>query len=552
MKKQLFTLLALLAAVLVTNCTSNIEHNRLEHSHQPIEAMDEAPTIPQPSVAINEDKLWTITKEEAKAELRKAIASGDAGRINAWNHFLVTGDKGTIIQHLTTADGKSKKFVLSTGRLLGGMLSYCSRSPDVNSTEEELIVEKSQQVGDTYKANEAQMADLFKELFRQNEDSKTAADKLEGKIQEAPKKAYTAAEKEKIQALSMRIAAAFQEKGLDPNSVVYVIHRYSDDIFFSIKLNFPKSVHELSPIGKEEKKRALSDLARDADSETRNCRIMENRINDGIQKIRVPARKNVIVELEDAVATQLNLGTSANALATSKYCIVENFVTAEAFKAGKIDFVTLSDQGGKLVLRDRKLDDLQRAAYASEMAFFYNQRSHFDFSLQYIEKQLEIILSDLSVKKVDLNLKERCLVYMKDGSSKSILELKSLVPENKWLNLASSYNNIGSVYRQKGELAKALEFYNKDLEITKEKAHNSLSLAGSYNNIGMVYHKKGELDKALEFYNKDLEITKEKAPNSLSLATSYGNIGIVYMQKGDAARAKEYLKKAEEIKRKAR
>ena len=550
MKKQLFTLLALLAAVLVTNCTSNIEHNRLEHSHQPIEAMDEAPTIPQPSVAINEDKLWTITKEEAKAELRKAIASGDAGRINAWNHFLVTGDKGTIIQHLTTADGKSKKFVLSTGRLLGGMLSCCS--PYVNSIEEELIVEKSQQVGDTYKANEAQMADLFKELFRQKEDSKTAADKLEGKIQEAPKKAYTAAEKEKIQALSMRIAAAFQEKGLDPNSVVYVIHRYSDDIFFSIKLNFPKSVHELSPIGKEEKKRALSDLARDADSETRNCRIMENRINDGIQKIRVPARKNVIVELEDAVATQLNLGTSANALATSKYCIVENFVTAEAFKAGKIDFVTLSDQGGKLVLRDRKLDDLQRADYASEMAFFYNQRSHFDFSLQYIEKQLEIILSDLSVKKVDLNLKERCLVYMKDGSSKSILELKSLVPENKWLNLASSYNNIGMVYDSKGELDKALEFYNKALEIQKEKAPNSLDLAGSYNNIGLVYRQKGELDKALEFYNKALEITKEKAPNSLDLAASYNNIGLVYRQKGDAARAEEYLKKAEEIKRKAR
>ena len=100
---------------------------------------------------------------------------------------------------------------------------------------------------------------------------------------------------------------------------------------------------------------------------------------------------------------------------------------------------------------------------------------------------------------------------MKDGSSKSILELKSLVPENKWLNLAASYNNIGLVYMQ-----------------------------------------KGELDKALEFYNKALEIKKEKAPNSLSLATSYNNIGMVYRQKGDAARAEEYLKKAEEIKRKAR
>ena len=81
MQKQLFTLLTLLAAVLITNCTSNIEYNILRHRKQPIAAMDEAPTMPQAGEASNEDKLWTITKEAAKAELRKVIASGDEGSI---------------------------------------------------------------------------------------------------------------------------------------------------------------------------------------------------------------------------------------------------------------------------------------------------------------------------------------------------------------------------------------------------------------------------------------------------------------------------------------
>jgi hypothetical protein len=57
MQKQLFTLLTLLAAVLITNCTSNIEYNILRHRKQPIAAMDEAPTMPQAGEDGNEDKL---------------------------------------------------------------------------------------------------------------------------------------------------------------------------------------------------------------------------------------------------------------------------------------------------------------------------------------------------------------------------------------------------------------------------------------------------------------------------------------------------------------
>jgi len=68
---------------------------------------------------------------------------------------------------------------------------------------------------------------------------------------------------------------------------------------------------------------------------------------------------------------------------------------------------------------------------------------------------------------------------------------------------------IGLVYYGKGENDKALEFYQKSLEIRlKSLPPNHPDLASSYLNIGSVYKSKGEYDKAIEFYQKSLEIKK--------------------------------------------
>ncbi|CAF5132424.1 unnamed protein product, partial [Rotaria magnacalcarata] len=57
-----------------------------------------------------------------------------------------------------------------------------------------------------------------------------------------------------------------------------------------------------------------------------------------------------------------------------------------------------------------------------------------------------------------------------------------------------------------GEYSKALEFYEKHLEITKIfLPPNHPDLATSYNNIGGVYDSMGEYSKALEFYEKSLK-----------------------------------------------
>ena len=114
---------------------------------------------------------------------------------------------------------------------------------------------------------------------------------------------------------------------------------------------------------------------------------------------------------------------------------------------------------------------------------------------------------------------------------------------------ADAYNNIGVVYRDLGDYDKALEYYFKALEITKEVlGEKHPDTASSYNNIGAVYHKLGDYDKALEFYNKALEIRKDVLEeNHPDTASSYNNIGVVYSNLGDYKKALEYYIKALEI-----
>ncbi|CAF1182076.1 unnamed protein product [Rotaria sordida] len=152
------------------------------------------------------------------------------------------------------------------------------------------------------------------------------------------------------------------------------------------------------------------------------------------------------------------------------------------------------------------------------------------------------------------------LAFAESAIEKSALEFyeKALKTREKALppnhpDLATSYNNIGSVYDDMGDYSKALEFHEKSYQIfEKALPPNHPSLAISYGNIGQVYKNMGDYSKALEFYEKSLKI-REKAlpPNHSSLATSYNNIGVAYFGKGDYSKALSFLEKALAIRQKS-
>jgi tetratricopeptide (TPR) repeat protein len=136
-------------------------------------------------------------------------------------------------------------------------------------------------------------------------------------------------------------------------------------------------------------------------------------------------------------------------------------------------------------------------------------------------------------------------------------------PDDQYLarDLSVSYNKLGDVYGERGESQRALEYYQKDLEIAERlyetephRADLARDLSVSYNKLGDVYGERGESQRALEYYQKSLEIAErlyEAEPHRADLArdlsVSYNKLGDVYGERGESQRALEYYQKSLEI-----
>ncbi len=107
--------------------------------------------------------------------------------------------------------------------------------------------------------------------------------------------------------------------------------------------------------------------------------------------------------------------------------------------------------------------------------------------------------------------------------------------------IAASYNNIALIYNNQGNYEKALENHLKSLAI-KEKINDRTGIAMSYNNIGVIYQNLGNYEKSLENHLKSLAI-KEDMGDVQGIAMSYNNIGIIYEKRGDSIAALDnYMK----------
>lgn len=204
---------------------------------------------------------------------------------------------------------------------------------------------------------------------------------------------------------------------------------------------------------------------------------------------------------------------------------------------------------------------------------------------------IDSLLSRLKTDKEDTNkvlrLKELCWEYKNQGKYDSAMIFGTkAVDLAKKLNykrgLSASYNNIGTLYIEKGlypktleyffmalkikeelndkkgisgmlinignvhlhllDEEKAMDYYIKGLKIAEEVGYKPWQ-ANALGNIGNIYGNKGNYQKALEYYSKTLTIY-EGLGNKTAIAAGYGNMGIAYRKLGDYSKAMEFYQKA--------
>lgn len=123
---------------------------------------------------------------------------------------------------------------------------------------------------------------------------------------------------------------------------------------------------------------------------------------------------------------------------------------------------------------------------------------------------------------------------------RSVLEY--CMKERDSIGLAYSYDAIGQIYYDLGNIPLSLDYYNKAIRIG-EMLNDPTPRATSYNNIGRVYTFQKDYEKANEFYNKCLKILLE-TNNQVGLIYVYNNLGFVLERSGSVHEAMEYYRLA--------
>ena len=114
------------------------------------------------------------------------------------------------------------------------------------------------------------------------------------------------------------------------------------------------------------------------------------------------------------------------------------------------------------------------------------------------------------------------------------------------IELARSYNDIGSRLEALGKYDEALEYHRKALEILlKANGENHLGIALSYNNIGMDLRSLEKYNEALDSHQKALNMQlKVHGEDHPDVARSYSNIGLSLQKLEKCVEALDYHRKA--------
>ena len=149
--------------------------------------------------------------------------------------------------------------------------------------------------------------------------------------------------------------------------------------------------------------------------------------------------------------------------------------------------------------------------------------------------------SALNIQGVGFMLKgnyNQALAYHKKG-----LKMKEEIGDKK--GMASSYINIGIIYKDLGNYEQSLFYYKKSLKIDKETG-NQMGMSYCLCNIGIIYLNQRNYVQALSYFGECLQSAKETGDKK-GMAFSYMNMGNIYGDKGNYEQALDYYKKSLQI-----
>ncbi len=128
------------------------------------------------------------------------------------------------------------------------------------------------------------------------------------------------------------------------------------------------------------------------------------------------------------------------------------------------------------------------------------------------------------------------------------IEIWEQSESEKYYDLGRCFNNLATVYSDKGDYSKARLYYLKALEIKQKHGMDSLSLAITYNNLGKFYTDFGNILKAEDAFQKSISLLSPDDPRHRERLPEFlNNYGAMLFDREEYEKAEDNFKRSATI-----
>lgn len=199
------------------------------------------------------------------------------------------------------------------------------------------------------------------------------------------------------------------------------------------------------------------------------------------------------------------------------------------------------------------------------IAVVYIYRSEYDTTIHYLNRSIDLMkkagdkggmangYNNLGViYKNRGNFEKAIEHFRKTASLRQDLEDQLTDPDRKRNNtekLGQAYNNQGNIYYQFGDYSRAIEYYRKALGYF-ESIGDSDGISACYNNMGNVFEEQKSYDRATRYYEQALKVYRKQG-DIRNMGTCLNNLGEVHLKREQIGKAREYFEKSLQYRKKA-
>ncbi|TLP81306.1 tetratricopeptide repeat-containing sensor histidine kinase [Maribacter sp. ACAM166] len=248
-------------------------------------------------------------------------------------------------------------------------------------------------------------------------------------------------------------------------------------------------------------------------------------------------------------AHQFALNTSSDSLQANYFSVLSenlNFTTDSTL------FREINKQA--ISLNQKRNDSLPIGFAYWDLALFFEKYSVKD-SVYYSYSEAQKVFETIEEKQLSGRMflqMARIQISIKDNvgsqaTTTRAIENFKLLNDNRYLS--ESYNNLGIASGILGEVEKSLSYYNEALYYLKqEEPYNYIKEAKIVNNIGVVYQQNNLYEKAIDNYDKVLNIDNLIEKNPVLYALALSNLASSKLYLKDTLDVNNLFIKAIEIK----